>query len=269
MSALLTVFARDVILTADWYLREELRYLARHRLLVVTAVGISLVAMVATLVLSMFDITSALFEYGAAFVSLLVAVCLGALRLMGAAENIQTRIAACAEVRSALIENIDRFEDAWRGKLAAGADEAFLDALRSEIGKARAIVRDERKAYYASLKSLDEVLGAAETQVTGIRGAALALVGFRGAEKKDREDRREEQTKKEVGEPTRAPGIVERELAAARRELASEEHRVELLTRAGLDETSLHDARMRPIEIKVQVYRLEAELRDARARIRI
>ncbi len=265
---LLVLFARDVLLAAQWYVEEEVGYVRRRQLLVAVAVGITLVAMVVTLVLSMFHITSALFEYGAAFVSLVVAVCLGGLRILGAADDQQARLAACAEVRAALTENIEYFEDTWRGKLTVPFGDGFLDALRTEIGKARAIVRDERRAYYAAQKSLDDVFSAAETQVTGVRAAALALVGLRAAEKKERRERTDEQ-RKAVGDLTREPGLVERELAAARRELEIEERRIDLLAAAGLDDAQLAAARLRRIDAQVLVHRLEAELRDARARIRI
>lgn len=265
---LLLLFARDVILAAQWYVEEELGYIRRRQILVAVAVGITLVAMVVTLVLSMFHITSALFEYGAAFVSLVVAVSLGGLRILGAAENQQARLAACAEVRAALTENIEYFEDTWRGKLTVPFSDGFLDALRTEIGKARAIVRDERRSYYAALKSLDDVFREAETQVSGVRAAALALVGMRMTEKKERREQ-EEQQRKDAGDLTRAPGLVERELAAARRELEIESRRIDLLTEAGIDESRLAEARLRRIDAQVLVHRLEAELRDARARIRI
>lgn len=265
---LLMLFARDVILAAQWYVEEELGYVRRRRILVAVAVGITLVAMVITLVLSMFHITSALFEYGAAFVSLVVAVSLGGLRLLGVAENQQARLAACAEVRAALTENIEYFEDTWHGKLSVPFNDGFLDALRTEIGKARAIVRDERRSYYAALKSLDDVFREAETQVSGVRAAALALVGLRMTEKKERREQ-EDQQRKDAGDLTRAPGLVERELAAARRELEIEARRIDLLTEANLDESRLAEARLRRIDAQVLVHRLEAELRDARARIRI
>lgn len=265
---LLMLFARDVILAAQWYVEEELGYVRRRRILVAVAVGITLVAMVITLVLSMFHITSALFEYGAAFVSLVVAVSLGGLRLLGVAENQQARLAACAEVRAALTENIEYFEDTWHGKLSVPFNDGFLDALRTEIGKARAIVRDERRSYYAALKSLDDVFREAETQVSGVRAAALALVGLRMTEKKERREQ-EDQQRKDAGDLTRAPGLVERELAAARRELEIEGRRIDLLTEANLDESRLAEARLRRIDAQVLVHRLEAELRDARARIRI
>lgn len=265
---LLMLFARDVILAAQWYVEEELGYVRRRQLLVGFALAITLVAMVVTLVLSMFKITSALFEYSAAFVSLVVAVSLGGLRMLGAADNMQAHLAACAEVRAALTENIEYFEDTWRGKLNVPFSDEFLDALRTEIGKARAIVREERKSYYAALKSIDEVFREAETQVSGVRAAALALVGLRAAEKKERTEQQEER-RKEAGDLTRAPGLVERELAAARRELEVETRRLALLAEANVDEPQLADARMRRIDAQLLVHRLEAELRDARARIRI
>ena len=267
--ALLALFARDVVLAAQWYLEEELRYLFIRRFMVWSAIGVSMIAMVGTLVLSMFQITSALFEYGAAFVSLLIAVCFGSMRIIGAAHNLQAHLAACAEVRAALTENIDRFEDAWRGRLTAGPPPDFVNALRTEIGKARAIVRDERKAYYAAMKSVDDVLNAAESQVTGIRAAALALVGLRAAEKKEREERRTDEVKRQSGEPTRPPGVVERELTAARRELEAERRRLELLRGEGFADDKIREALARRIECDVVVGRLESELQDARGRIRV
>lgn len=267
--ALLILFTRDVILAAQWYLEEELRYLFIRRFMVWSAVAVSMIAMVGTLVLSMFQITSALFEYGAAFVSLLIAVCFGAMRIIGAAHNLQAHLAACAEVRAALTENIDRFEDAWRGRLAAEPPQEFIDALRTEIGKARAIVRDERKAYYAAMKSVDDVLSVAESQVTGIRAAALALVGLRAAEKKEREEQRADEVKKQSGEPTRPPGVVERELTAARRELEAERRRLELLRGEGFADDKIREGLARRIECEVLVGRLESELQDARGRIRV
>lgn len=273
-----------------WY-DEARAYEERgRRRLVRLTIGLSVSVLIGLVVLVTRRGESGALVDGSSAAAVLAAAFLGVVRIMASAANHQQKIVVFWRASSALKDRIYGFESVWNqhndpGRRRALLDatgrpaDELLDALLTEVSEARAIRRNEKEAFFATLRSPEDLLAMAESVLTRGASDARALVEGRRA--------RDQETQADL---PRSATRIDRERAAARRALEAavqkqstldrlaDEARSrvpqdrnaidfpDLLTAASETARKAREGRFALAELESQVAELDAELVDARNR---